>query len=143
MRESIVVICPTAQREMRAALWRDGQIGHGWHARVARRAYRADWSPPGPRKAQSARNDEAFWGYRLLGQYSRSQKVGHSALYFQFRVDFGISAAGAVIPYRAARDAMYYTRNDWRIETGSQECESDGRSVSREAHQGPFGRDGI
>jgi GNAT superfamily N-acetyltransferase len=38
MRESIVVICPTAQGESRAALWHDGQIKHGWHARVARRA---------------------------------------------------------------------------------------------------------
>jgi hypothetical protein len=38
MRESIVVICPTAQGESRAALWHDGQIGHGWHARIARRA---------------------------------------------------------------------------------------------------------
>jgi hypothetical protein len=35
MRESIVVICPTAQGELRAALWHDGQIGHGWHAHVA------------------------------------------------------------------------------------------------------------
>jgi hypothetical protein len=38
MRESIVVICPTAQGEMPAAIWHDGQIGHGWHARIARRA---------------------------------------------------------------------------------------------------------
>jgi hypothetical protein len=38
MAEIIVVICPTAQGERRAALWHDGQIGHGWHARVARRA---------------------------------------------------------------------------------------------------------
>src|SRR6266700_5367261 len=38
MRESIVVICPTGQASTRAALWRDGQIRHGWHARVARRA---------------------------------------------------------------------------------------------------------
>jgi SAM-dependent methyltransferase len=38
MRESIVVICPTTQGQMHAALWHDGQIKHGWHARVARRA---------------------------------------------------------------------------------------------------------
>jgi hypothetical protein len=37
MRESIVVICPTVQAEMRAAIWHDGQIRHGWHARIARR----------------------------------------------------------------------------------------------------------
>jgi hypothetical protein len=38
MRETIVVICPTAQAKMRAADWHDGQFGHGAYAGTARRA---------------------------------------------------------------------------------------------------------
>src|ERR1700680_874630 len=38
MPENMFVFCPTAQAERRAALWHDGQIGHGWHGRIARRA---------------------------------------------------------------------------------------------------------
>jgi hypothetical protein len=55
MAESMVVICPTAQGERRAALWYDGQIAHGWHARIARRAHissEADWRPPQQRKVR-------------------------------------------------------------------------------------------
>jgi hypothetical protein len=38
MRENIVVICPTPQAAMHAAEWHDGQLVHGAHAGIARRA---------------------------------------------------------------------------------------------------------
>ena len=38
MRESIVVICPTAQALTPATDWHDGQFAHGAHAEIARRA---------------------------------------------------------------------------------------------------------
>jgi hypothetical protein len=38
MAGKVLVICPTRQARLRAACWRDGQITHGLHARIARRA---------------------------------------------------------------------------------------------------------
>jgi hypothetical protein len=38
MAEKVLVICPTRQARQHAACWRDGQMAHGMHARIARRA---------------------------------------------------------------------------------------------------------
>jgi hypothetical protein len=38
MAEKVLVICPTRQARSHAACWRDGQMAHGMHARIACRA---------------------------------------------------------------------------------------------------------